>query len=156
MHDEHWTELEIEALKEAHTFEDAANIAICILGRMTSTRSQVIQICGPMSSGGLGSLSKNMERFELAIERAKLHGLVVFNQIPFQEAIIRLSDFQEGAEGYNTSILEVFYRKIFESGHIHKALFLEDWESSIGARWERDVVSRMDISVEEYPSEWLA
>ena len=52
-------------------------------------------------------------------------------------------------------MLDVLYRTIFSSGLINKALFLPDWESSKGARWERDLVTELGLEILEYPIEWL-
>jgi hypothetical protein len=97
-----------------------------------------------------------MARFRQAIETASEHGLVVFNQLPFQDAIIRISSFDENSvDSYDMAILEVFYKRVFESGYVKKTLFLPDWQSSKGARWERELVSKLGIPIEEYPIEWL-
>jgi hypothetical protein len=153
---DHWTNEEIEALRSVSTYEETADVAVRILDRMATNGHQVVQICGPMSTGGLGNFKKNMARFKKAIDSASEHGLSVFNQLPFQDAIIRISSFDENGGGqYDMAILEVFYRKVFESGHVKKTLFLPDWQSSKGAKWERELVTRLGIPVEEYPIEWL-
>ncbi len=152
---EHWTDEEREALKATSTFEGTAEVAIAILVRMKGLGHPIVQICGPMSTGGLGNLERNMIRFQQAIDIATERGLTVFNQIPFQEAIIRICKFEEGPREYDWDILEIFYRRIFESGHISKTLFLSDWQSSTGATWERNLVTRLGIPTEEYPPEWL-
>jgi hypothetical protein len=108
-----------------------------------------------MSTGGLGSFTANMTRFRLAIDKATEHGLQVFDQIPFQQTIIRLCDFKEEQTHYNWDVLENFYRKIFESGHVHRGLFLPDWHSSTGAKWEYHLMARLGLIVEEYPAGWL-
>ncbi len=152
---EHWTETEVEALKTADTFEEVAEIAITILSRMSKAGLEIVQICGPMSTGGLGNLADNMARFQLAIERAFANGLLVFDQLPFQEVIIRLSGFQEGRSNYNWDILEIFYKRIFESGYVRRTLFIPGWGGSTGASWERQMVTKLGLIVEEYPIEWL-
>jgi hypothetical protein len=152
---EHWTDIEKKALKNVATLEETAEIAIAILIRMKQLNGhKVIAICGPMSTGGLGNLQTNMCRFRRAIAIASKNGLVVFDQTPFQEAIIRVTGYKEGVE-YCVDILEVFYRKIFESGHISKALFLPRWQTSKGASWERQLLASLKIPIEEYPEEWL-
>lgn len=151
----HWTDEDLARLEEVSTFEEAAGLAIEMLARLSETGKEIVQICGPMSTGGLGSLEANMERFRLAIERAHERGLVVFNQIPFQKVIIRLCRFEEGQSDYNWEILEIFYRRIFESGYVGRTLFIEDWDSSTGATWERRTVTKLGLIVEEYPMEWL-
>ncbi len=151
-----WTEKERKALEHISTLEEAADIATTILARMDTNGHPVVQICGPMSTGGLGDFRKNMARFERAISRACEHGLMVFNQLPFQNAIIRIVGFDESrSTEYCMDILEVFYKRIFISGHIKKTLFLPDWQSSRGAVWERQIVAELGICIEDYPVEWL-
>ncbi len=153
--DEHWTEAHIESLRAARTLEEAGHVGVTILERMRVTGREIIQICGPMTTGGLGTLPKNMERFALAIERARGQGLLVFDQIPFQQAIIRVTDHHDGG-AYCTDILEVFYRRILGCGHVSRALFLPGWESSRGARWEWEFVRSCGIPAELYPEAWLS
>lgn len=154
--DEYWTEVEREALSKADSYEEAADIAIALLARMREQGKPIVQICGPMSTGGLGNLRENMQRFQRAVDIAIEKGITVFNQVAFQEAIIRLSSYQEGDTEYDMGILERFYRRVFEAGHIDAFLFLPDWESSVGTRWEREVAAKVGIEVKEYPLEWLA
>jgi hypothetical protein len=139
----------------AESFEDLADIAVDILREMDKSGKPIVQICGPISTGGLGSLEKNLTRFEKSIETAIKNGLQVFNQAPFEEAIRRISVKYPKTDGYCLAILDVFYKKVFESGYIKTALFLPDWQSSKGATWERELVSGLGLQVQEYPLEWL-
>jgi hypothetical protein len=152
---EYWTEKDHLALDNARSFEELSEIALAILTRMQRPTEQVCTICGPMSTGGLGSLEANMARFSLAVNRAKYNGLLVFEQIPFQNAIVRLSLHKTRRGEYNHDILELFYRRVFESRHIHRTLFLPGWEDSVGAKWERNLVTSLGLIVSEYPVEWL-
>jgi hypothetical protein len=151
---DHWSDEHRQRLGAVMSLEEAGLMATEMLAELRASGKEIVQICGPMTTGGLGNLEANMARFAEAIETARQNGLLVFNQIPFQEVIIRVTNHHNGGS-YEMDILEVFYRTIFESGHVSRALFLPDWESSRGATWERDVVTRCGISVEEYPSEWL-
>lgn len=150
----YWTEVEKSALLGVSSFDEAADVALIILGRMSKLGKPIVQLCGPMSTGGFGTLELNMDHFRRAVDAAVDNGLTVFDQIPFQDVIVRLSDLRNSTE-YNTDILDIFYRRIFESGHISKALFLPGWRTSKGATWEREFVSRLGLPVDEYPSEWL-
>ena len=151
--DQYWTENDIERLRMAKTLEEAGDIGVMILERMHASGKEIVQVCGPMTTGGLGTLSENMERFAIAIEQARAHGLLVFNQIPFQEAIERLTSHLD--EEYCTDILDIFFRKILGCGYVSRALFLSDWESSRGARWEWDFVRSCGIPASPYPDTWL-
>ena len=114
-----------------------------------------MQLCGPMTTGGLDSLPRNMERFARAIAFLEAHGVCVFNQTPFQEVIIRVTKHHESGGSYCMDILEVFYRMIFESGYVDRTLFLPGWESSKGATWERKFVGACGIPVHDFSAKWL-
>lgn len=146
---------EIEASNSAVTFDELAEIAISSLVRMKQDHTEIVQICGPMSTGGCGDFQKNMERFSRCVEVAQSHGIAVFDQVLFQHAVIRICAWKEG-EPYPMDLLEVFYGKVLSSGHITKGLFLSDWQSSVGARWEWNFLSACGIPVEEYPTAWIS
>jgi len=151
----HWHDREIAALKRVASYDEAADIALTVLKRMHALGEPVVEICGPISTGGLGSLEKNAERFRAAIRSAHERGLVVFDQMHFQDVIERLSELHRNGS-YDQDVLEVFYRRIFESGYIGKALFLPGWESSRGASWERALLTELGVPIEDYPLAWLA
>lgn len=146
---------ELEALKAANTFDELADIALVFLARVRAAHQEVVQICGPMSTGGCGSFEGNMERFNRAVAVAVEKGVVVFNQVLFQEAMIRICAWKDG-DPYPEGLLTIFYQRVLSSGHITKGLFLSDWESSRGARWEYDFLVSNNIPVEGYPLEWLS
>ncbi len=125
-----------------------------ILAALAQSGQEVVQICGPMTTGGLGSLEANMKRFAHAIDQARANGRQVFNQIPFQEVIIRVTDHHAGG-AYRMDILTDFYRPLFESKLITCTLFLPGWEDSTGASQERVYAELVGIAIEEYPQEWL-
>ncbi len=142
-------------IDSAQTFEELSIVALDVLKKMNESGEPIVEICGPISTGGLGSLEKNLERIKRAIETANKNGLQVFDLIPFESAISRLMIKYPKTDGYCLPILDVFYRKIFESGYISRALFLPDWQSSRGATWERNITKSLNIKIEEYREEWL-
>ena len=139
----HWEENdEIELLK-AQTFEDLAAIAMRVLKRMPKP---IMQICGPITTGGKGSLTKNLDALEEAIEQQTKSGHHVFNQLPFQGAMFRIlkTPYYKGHEDH---LLTTFYRSIFGSGLIDTLCFLPGWESSYGASWEHQEAQRLGIKI---------
>jgi len=150
----HLTSEEAQSLNSVCSFDELAEIAISMLARVKGEHAEIVQICGPMSTGGCGDFKKNMERFNRSIEVAQVHGVAVFNQVLFQDVVIKLCNWKEGSP-YPMELLEVFYGRVLSSGHITKGLFLPDWESSVGARWERNLLSGLGIAIEDYPSSWL-
>jgi len=152
------TTREKRLLQCAEEISDVTEIAKAVLRRMKSERrekrlqSEIIMICGPMANGGLG-LEANLERFRLAIKRAKKEGFLVFDQLPFQEVLNRTCPQKKN--GNNVLILGGFYRPLFESRFFERAFFLPEWQTSFGARWEKSLLQQLRIPVEDVPAEWL-
>jgi hypothetical protein len=121
---------------------------------MKRQHPEIVQICGPMSTGGFGDFQKNMVWFNRAVEVAINHGVAVFNQILFQEELIRICGWQVGAP-YPMELLLDFYGKVLPAGYITKGLFLPRWRTSLGSRWERKLLVDLGPSVEEYPIAWI-
>lgn len=151
----HLNDFEIKAIETASSMEELAEAAINFLRRVSLDGHKVIEMCGPMTTGGLGSFEANMKRYNHAIAMAVKSGYIVFDLPFFQPAIIRILNFQEGQTDYNWEILHIFLRKIFESGYIVKGFFLPGWETSVGAKWEREEFKRLQIPIEECPQKWL-
>jgi hypothetical protein len=145
---------EKQALQSVCTFAGLAEIALSTLVRMKCQYTEIVQICGPMSTGGFGDFQKNMAWFNRAIEVAVSHGVAVFNQILFQEELMRICGWKEGAP-YPMELLVEFYGSVLSAGYITKGLFLPRWETSLGTRWERTFLSERGIAVEEYPPSWV-
>jgi hypothetical protein len=131
----HWTEVEEKALEDAGSMGDLAEIALVILERMAKKKKPIVEICGPMSTGGFGNIKDNMELFEAMIDSATEHDLTVFNQVVFQDAMVRLLP-KHSEHHYAWDILDIFYRRIFDSGLISEFLFSPNWYTSRGACWE--------------------
>lgn len=151
------TETRRQALENATTLEEVAQIALCATLEIKAQGHQIVQICGPISTGGRGGLEANLHFFKLATHVAVKNGFVVFDLPFFQDPIIRVTHYGKEENGaYLWEILELFFEPIFRSGALSKAFFLPGWQSSIGARWEREKLTELGIPIEEYPSEWLA
>lgn len=145
---------ELRVLESATTLDELADAATSFLKRMKQEYEVVVQICGPMSTGGCGTFEGNMARFNRSVEVAIENGAAVFNQVLFQEAMIRICNWKEG-DPYPEQLLTVFYARVLSSGYIDKGLFLSGWETSTGSRWERNFLTSLGIPTEEYPPEWL-
>ncbi len=143
-------------IDSAETLEKLAEVGISILKEMRASGKPIIYIAGPVSTGGLGDIEKNLARLSEAIKIASKHDLQVFDQAAFEGTMRRLSYKYLMVDGYYLATLELFYKSIFESGLISKLFFLPDWQSSKGATWERNFAKTLGIAVDEYPEEWLA
>ncbi|MBX4211048.1 hypothetical protein KW783_03710 [Candidatus Parcubacteria bacterium] len=116
---------------------------------------KVYQVCGPISTGGLGSMDANVIRFRFAICELQRRGYNVFDQMPLQSAIVRVMKVAWREPGYCLPIMDAIYRGIFASGYVDVAIFLPDWLSSVGTRDERKMSHEFKIQIEEYPENWL-
>lgn len=155
---------DIAALAAVTTYAELAKIGIGVLrgmhDRYASRGATIVQVCGPMSSGGFGDLDVNMRVFGAAIDilDQAAHGgqdnpeIVVFDQIPCQGAIVAISGFTPGSP-YDGRILTDFYGPLFRAGYVKRAIFLPNWQSSRGAKWERGVLAEIGIEIAEYPPE---
>ena len=134
---QYWTPKDVQELKKVKTYKEMVTIALRILEKMPGP---IMQICGPITTGGKGSIKENIKEFNKAIFFFYKQGENIFDQIPFQEAMIRLS---QEVNNYDTRILTDFYLPLFESGKVTTFKFLPGWKSSKGARWERRTIQRL-------------
>lgn len=139
----YWTEDDYKAVEKAQTYAELFSIAKKILERMPHPRAQ---LCGPISTGGAGSIEKNLWRFDIAIDRLQKEGVEVFSQMPLEEGIRRIRE-KEGETIYPMSLLEDLYLPIFENKLVDKVYFLPDWQSSKGASWEHEQTKRLGIEI---------
>src|SRR3712207_5793403 len=116
MYHDHWTAADRASCDRCGSLRELADVAIGMLQRLQAQYpGKVIhQLCGPMTTGGLGSLDLNMLVFQRAIDVARQNGLVVFNQLPFQKAMMRLVDCS-GRIGYPHALIDDFYYHVFWS-----------------------------------------
>lgn len=130
----------------AESFEHLAEIAIGHCAKLGHTEI----VCGPLTSGGRGNLESNLLTLACVIIELRHMGRPVFNQLAYELELWRMKEmwFRENpGVNYCRPILEVFYRALFESGHIILAHFLSDWESSDGAKWEHDFFTESDTNM---------
>jgi len=139
----YWIDRDFEAVKTAATYTDLFAVAEQILHRMPRPRAQV---CGPITTGGAGSVEANLRRFDRAVTLLEKEGVGVFDQVPFEATMQRLKTLLEG-EKYSMKLLEDFYLPIFEKHLVDRLYFLPDWQSSTGARWEHQQASRLGLEI---------
>ena len=127
--DRYWADQDVADSKRVRTFLDLSFFGLRILRRMPQP---VIQVCGPITTGGTGSVQGNTQILAKAIKELRGRGLSVFNQLAFDEALVRIAKTYK--DEYD--LLEGFYLPLFESGYIKQLHFLPTWRTSVGARWE--------------------
>lgn len=136
----YWKKDDFEKLKSANLMPEFFAIAMNILNHMPDPVSLV---CGPISTGGKGSIPKNLEVFKEYIVNLQKGGRTVFNQLPFEEKFGELAS--RSTLKYFTPILDDFFLPLFKSGKIKEMCFMPGWESSTGARWENDMSDKLGI-----------
>lgn len=137
-----WTPERLVRVADARTFEELHQVAAEILPLHAQPLGM---LCGPISSGGEGSVEENLAIFEVAIMDLWSRGFHLFNQLPFEPSMHRI--IREERRYYKGSqhLLETFYLPLFESGFFQYFIFLPTWETSNGARWEREQALRLGI-----------
>ncbi len=138
----YWTPFDIFDLRNAETFEALFGIAQSVLFRMPQP---IAMVCGPITSGGLGSKEENLKVFKKTIKDLSDKGIIVFSQMPFEEPIWKIQKTPYYKGGCHT--LEGFYLPVFESGLVKNLYFMHGWESSLGATWEHIQAKRLGIGI---------
>ena len=114
---------------------------------------EIYMVSGPISTGGKGSIKENLLFFDKAITDLRERGFFIFTQVPFEESLhliknnrIELIKFQR----YDWDLLEECYLPLIQSKALKGMIFLPDYESSIGARWEYDKCLKYEKSIKHY------
>ncbi len=137
----YWTEEDFKNLEQAKNFEDLYKIAHTVLDRMPMG---IGQVCGPIATGGLGSVELNLKIFDETIRKLQSQGKIIFDQIPFEWPMQELK--KTVTDGVN-SILEDFYLPIFKSGKVKTLYFIKGWESSRGSNWEHEQAKSLGLDI---------
>ncbi|MBI5003920.1 DUF4406 domain-containing protein [Candidatus Kaiserbacteria bacterium] len=139
----HWNTEDQKALDRAQSYGDLLLIAKDVISRM---RKPVVQVCGPISTGGTGVMSENIDRLKKKIDALERQDVEIFNQIPFQYRIQAIAAAR-GVKDYEHELLNEFYLPIFESGLVQELYFMPDWQTSEGSRWEHAQGERLGMKI---------
>lgn len=140
----YWTKEDWENLDKADSISDLYIIAQNIISKMPKP---FVQVCGPIATGGFGSLEKNLSAFNETIKKLQTEGLIVFDQMPFEVPMQRIKEKFTSKSEVISSILTDFYYPIFESGMISAFYFMPNWESSFGAKCEHQKVQELGVKI---------
>ncbi len=149
MHPETDVRLLLQECEKAESFVELSLIAIAEL-RKFKDGAEIV--CGPVTTGGRGNVEENLTIFSRTIMTLQQQGRYVFNQMPYEKKIFFLTrrwqeENPEVAHEYHAPVLEGFYAPLFRTGLIRQGLFLPGWESSKGARWERQQFVQLGIEI---------
>ncbi len=141
-----------KGLPVAESFEALSKIA---MERLDGARG-FHMVCGPITTGGTGDPGLNLEILNGVIFGFKKEGKRLFDQTPYGRGLRLLADewYAKGNTGYCMPILETFFKDLFEAGVITEGWFIFGWESSLGSRWEREMLIKQkgeihDLTLEE-------
>jgi hypothetical protein len=140
---QYWTEEDFEKLEEAQTIRDVFEVAKRILSRMPDNLAQV---CGPITSGGKGSVEENLKELDRMIDVLQEQGVHIFDQMPFEKPFRKIAYSKTSTE-HHDDVLNHFYEPIFKLGKIKTFYFLPGWESSKGAKWEYQKAIELGIEI---------
>lgn len=145
---------ELAAYQSATSYREAASVAVLYLRRVKKEAGRpLVQVCGPISTGGLGCRTRNIERLRLAMYGCMHQGLPIFNQLMFEDMVARFSP-GHGHESYDWKILEEFYRSVMYSYLIGTLYFLPSWQTSKGATYERALGEELRLTIADYDTAW--
>ncbi|MDO8659545.1 MAG: DUF4406 domain-containing protein [Candidatus Parcubacteria bacterium] len=139
----YWEEKDWQDLEKAESISDLYKIAEKIIDRM---EKPLMQVCGPIATGGLGSIEANLNIFNKTIIQLQEKKLNIFDQTPFEKPMRKLKE-KLAPDGYLESILTDFYMPILKSGMVSSLFFLPNWESSYGAKWEHEKAKEFGLEI---------
>ena len=144
-HVQYYTPDRIDCIKKSQDYQDLLLVAMDILEDINDDYAPrpIAMVCGPISTGGTGSRRQNLYIFSKVIERVTTDGLIVFNQMPFENDIDRIYNLNTDLP--RIKLLEEFYGPIFRSGFISLLLFIPGWAGSVGAKWENEQAKILGI-----------
>ena len=150
----HYKKEHHEAMNNAQEYKHLLEVALDVLNSMPKP---IGQVCGPVTTGGQGSVDKNLVLFEKAVHKLIDQGYNIFNQVPFEKPMQKIQINSKKMEKHerNIELLEEFYKPIFESGLISTLYFIHGWETSQGANWEREQAKRLGIKIIDLPKDFL-
>lgn len=170
-----WTYADIQELVASRDFEHMGQITLGVLKR---SPCPVTMVSGPISTGGSGSRAENLARYHRAMEFLGLfQDRKVFNQLPSEEAVIRhYNAWRQGLVGlelepaaptkvgafhlqkdedpYCWELLEGIYAPLFRSGKVGFLMFMPNWKTSRGSKWEHDMACHLGIPIGYMASNW--
>ena len=141
---QYWTKEDWENLKRVQSVGDLYLIAMNIISKMPKP---FVEVCGPIGTGGFHSFEKNLNAFNETIKKLQGEGLVVFDQMPFEEPMQKLKKKMDSKSEIASAILTDFYYPIFESGMVSAFYFMPNWQTSFGAKCEHEKAKELGIKI---------
>jgi hypothetical protein len=163
MTDDHWTDEDHHQIKMSPTLRHMADVGTVMIRRLRqrSLTGNVALLSGPMTSGGLENFEANMELFGHCIQLVRERGIVVFNQLPFQNGMIRILgagkklNYKPGDTDYPQNIMDDFYWPLLQAGDVTHLMLLPTWVTSNGSTQEVGMALRVGtVAIEEMDEDY--
>ena len=138
------TEREKKLVRKARTMKELGKIAMRVIKRMPEP---VAMVCGPISTGGRGSVAANMKELKKAINALSKKSVKVFDQTAFEPQMKKIAKGRPEYLTNETKLLEEFYLPLFEKEFVAMVCFMPDWQSSFGATWEHKQAKRLKLAI---------
>lgn len=146
-----------ESKDEKRFFDDCFHLAINVINRMKELYPdrKIIQVCGPISTGP-GSVEDKLTRFNKHIYNLEEKGRLVFDQMPFELVFnVYHKYMKEKGKHSNDGILNLFYKRLIESGLIEEGFFSHGFGISEGAKWEFELMRNIDMPTNVLPENFI-
>jgi len=111
---------------------------------ISKMRPPIIQFCGPISTGGFGNVTDNLEYLYSVIQASTEKRMSVFNQVSYEK---RLDQILKDHHEYDYPLLDFFYNPILTSKKISGLVFLPLWETSVGSQWEHELGQSLHLPI---------
>lgn len=142
--------------KTAATFSALAQVA---LTELEAFGGKAEIVCGPISTGGHGTVLANLLVFNHAIEVLVESGRPVWSQVPYEAglAALHVAWEKEHPGEYCMPIMTEFYWPLLQPHLVRRAWFLggeRGWKTSTGAQMEWDRLGKLGIERCIFREEW--
>jgi len=139
----YWEEKDWQDLEKVQSFKELYVIAERVMKRMPQP---MIQVCGPIATGGLGSIETNLHAFNETIKKLQADGFTIFDQMPYEDTMQRLkANYSE--TNHHKGIFEDFYWPVFHSGLVSAFYFMPNWQTSKGATMEHEKAKELGAKI---------
>lgn len=129
------------------------------LADLVAMGGDVALVCGPISSGGLGDVDRNLDVFNATIASLRRSDPAVFDTLPFEAGILDLrnaweADPAHAGQSFATALMTEFYRPICEHSALTHAYFIPGWEASFGSTLQRGMLIALKRRIIDLPADW--
>jgi hypothetical protein len=127
-------------------------LSVIALGELKKFKHDIHLVCGPITTGGRGSIEENLRVFDAVVTWLLEAGLPIFSQLPYEDQIFTLRQRWQAEDTarvgqYHEAILHNFYAPLIQSGRINRPWFIKGWQSSTGATWERQQFTDLKVKI---------